>query len=62
MSEDRYTCTYRQLYNAFGAPGIPNTYGGGISSMWGAGAIPVGVTIHWDEDYRPDWFSDRSGK
>lgn len=21
-----YTCSYRQLFNVFGAPGIPNTY------------------------------------
>lgn len=21
-----YTCSYRQLFNTFGAPGIPNTY------------------------------------
>lgn len=23
---DGYTCSYRQLFNVFGAPGIPNTY------------------------------------
>lgn len=22
----RYTCSYQQLFNCFGAPGIPNTY------------------------------------
>ena len=26
MARPNYTCSYRQLFNVFGAPGIPNEY------------------------------------
>lgn len=37
-------------------------YGGGVSSMYGApgSEIPVGSTVHWDDDYKPDWLTEVS--
>lgn len=35
-------------------------YGGGVSVMYGGmgESLPEGATIHWDDDYKPDWLDD----
>lgn len=41
---DVYTCNYRQLFNEFGAPGIPNTY---EATLFKNGKRVKSRTYHW---------------
>jgi hypothetical protein len=41
---DSYTCSYRQLFNTFGAPGIPNTYRAVLSRN---GNVVIQREFHW---------------
>lgn len=35
-------------------------YGCGVSSMYGGAgeSLGEGSTVHWDDDYRPDWLAE----
>lgn len=36
---------------------VSNSYGSGISSIYGCEdqILEAGATVHWDDDYKPDW-------